>query len=211
MNPTPIFHETRPEVLTDLVRSHPFATLVTHADGPLAADHLPFLFDEDASGAPRLRGHLSAQNTLSKGNRSAIDALAVFQGPQTYVSPSWYPSKAEHGKVVPTWNYAVVHVEGRLTFHCDTDWLMAHLTQLTDTHESHRDLPWSVTDAPDTFVARQLRALVGIEIAVTRMTGIWKVSQNRPPADRAGVEEGLTGEPGENARAMARIVADRTT
>lgn len=117
--------------------------------------------------------------------------VVVFQGPQAYVTPSWYPSKAEHGKTVPTWNYAVVHARGVPAFTHDRDWLHAHVSGLTDAHESAEPAPWAVSDAPTDFVERQLGAIVGVEIPIERLLGTWKASQNRSAADRAGVVEGL--------------------
>ena len=123
-----------------------------------------------------------------------MDCLAIFQGPQGYITPSWYASKAEHGRVVPTWNYAVVHAHGTLTFVEDPAWLLAHLRALTRQHESHRELPWEVSDAPEDFVARQLRLMVGFEIAVEHLQGTLKMSQNKSAPDRIGVVEGLRTE-----------------
>ncbi|WP_413719777.1 FMN-binding negative transcriptional regulator [Silicimonas sp. MF1-12-2] len=203
-----MFREERIEVLHQLIRTHPLGALVTHTGGALSADHVPLLLDAGPDGKDRLRGHLAAANPLCKADPGDLDVLVIFQGPQTYVSPSWYPSKQEHGKVVPTWNYAVVHVEGTLRFHRASDWLHTQVTDLTDRHEASRDLPWAVSDAPDDFVDRQLRAIVGIEIAVRTITGKWKVSQNRAPADRNGVARGLDATPTPDSAAMARLVRD---
>jgi transcriptional regulator len=203
-----MFQEDRIEVLHDLIRTHPFATLVTQSDGALTADHVPLLLDTGTDGPDRLRGHLAAANPLCRGEVSERPALVIFQGPQSYVTPSWYASKQEHGKVVPTWNYAVVHVEGTLIFHRDPDWLHEQVTDLTSHQESPRDSPWAVNDAPEDFVQRQLRAIVGIEIAIERITGKWKVSQNRSPVDRQGVAAGLDATPGPDSSAMARLVRD---
>lgn len=209
LNPSPLFRETRKDVLAELIRSRPFATLVTHGTGRLAADHLPMILHETDSGALILRGHVARANLLAADSTPTGDALAIFQGPQSYVTPSWYPSKQEHGQVVPTWNYVIAHAEGTWRRVTDTDWLMEHLHSLTDRMEHNREMPWSVSDAPSDFVARQLKGLVGIEIAVQSLTGIWKVSQNRPDADRSGVETGLLRDTGEEARQMAALVRDR--
>jgi transcriptional regulator len=133
--------------------------------------------------------------------------VVVFQGPEAYVSPSWYAAKREHGKVVPTWNYAVVHVHGTARAIEDEGWLLALVTQLTDTHEARESTPWKVTDAPPEFVRAQLGAIVGIEIAIDRLEGKWKVSQNRAPADRDGVVKGLA----DRDPAMAALVKSRLT
>src|SRR5262249_41866433 len=134
--------------------------------------------------------------------------LVVFQGPQAYVTPSWYATKAETGKVVPTWNYAMVQVRGRAKAHEDAAWLRPQVEALTGQHESARTVPWHVTDAPDDFVAMQLRAIVGLEIPISAIEGKWKVSQNRPEADKRGVLAGFVGE-GEQQAAMAALVAER--
>ena len=203
------FREDRTEVLHDLIRAHPFATLVTHEGGALAADHLPLLFEPRPGGHGTLLGHLAAANPLCRTGATETAALVVFQGPQAYISPSWYPSKAEHGKVVPTWNYAVVHAEGRLRFHRDPEWLHAQVSALTARHEAGREAPWAVTDAPADFVERQLRGIVGIEIAIDSIAGKWKVSQNRPPADRKGVIAGLERTASPGSQAMASLVEER--
>lgn len=203
------FREDRTEVLHSLIRAHPFATLVINHGGALAADHVPLLFDPRPDPHGALLGHLAAANPLCRTGADEIAALVIFQGAQSYVSPTWYASKAEHGKVVPTWNYAVVHVEGRLQFHRDPAWLHAQVSALTERHESERQTPWAVTDAPGEFVERQLRGIVGIEIAIDSIAGKWKVSQNRPPADRKGVIAGLGQSDTTEAQEMARLVGER--
>jgi len=197
------FAESRPDVLATLVRSHPFGLLVTqNSDGGIDANSIPFVLDPGTAGTPGvLRGHVARANPLWQTARGDVDSLVVFQGPQGYVSPAWYPSKAEHGKVVPTWNYVMVQGRGRLSAIDDAAWLHAFVTRLTERHEGTRDAPWAVSDAPADYVATMLGAIVGIEIVLTSLTGKWKVSQNRPAADRAGVVAGLTREDGDPALA----------
>jgi len=197
------FAESRPEVLATLVRSHPFGLLVTQSGyGGVDANSIPFVLDPGSPGTLGvLRGHVARANPLWQTARGDVDSLVVFQGPQGYVSPAWYPSKAEHGKVVPTWNYVMVQGRGRLRAIDDAAWLHAFVTRLTERHEGTRDAPWAVSDAPADYVATMLRAIVGIEITLTSLTGKWKVSQNRPAADRAGVVAGLTREDGDPALA----------
>lgn len=180
----PLFKEDRIEVLHRLVRERPLAVLVTLGSGGLNANHIPFELDPEPAPLGTLRGHVARANPLWKDFSAAVEALAVFQGPQTYVSPSWYATKQATGKVVPTWNYAVVHAYGPLTIVEDTAWLRALVEALTNRHEAASADPWRVSDAPEDFVALQLRAIVGIEIPVTRLEGKWKASQNRPAADR---------------------------
>ena len=187
------FEETRADVLHALLRAHPLGLLVTQgAGGEMQANSVPFVLDADAAGGPGvLRAHVARANPLWREARDDVDSLVVFQGPQAYVSPSFYPGKAAHGKVVPTWNYVMVQAHGRLRAIDDTAWLHAFVTRLTDRHEAARATPWAVADAPPDYIATMLGAIVGIELVVTTLTGKWKVSQNRSAADRAGVVQGL--------------------
>ena len=194
-------HDT--EALRALMREHPLATLVSlQADGP-TADHVPLEFD---AATRTLRGHVARANPLWRvAGGQAV--LAVFCGPQTYITPSWYASKAATHKVVPTWNYTVVHAHGTLQVIEDAPWLHDLVSRLTRHHESPRAQPWAVSDAPDDYVQPMLRAIVGIQIPVDRLVGKWKVSQNRSAADRQGVAQGLALEAqNPQAAAMARLV-----
>ena len=206
----PIFGEDRVDVMHDLMRDHPFATLISNAAGALSADHLPLAIHPEEAANGVIRGHIAKANPLwrqtQRGDGAPLTVLAVFQGPQAYITPSWYPSKAEHGKVVPTLNYAVVHAHGLLRFTNEPAWLMAHLADLTARHEGRRATPWAVTDAPDEFIARQLKGLVGFEIEIERLEGNWKVSQNKTEPDRMGVERGLLAENSEQAAQMSDLV-----
>jgi transcriptional regulator len=200
------FEERRIGVLHDLIRAHPLGTLVTLTPGGLDANHIPF--EIDAAPAPRgtLRGHVARANPVWRMFTRDLDVLVVFQGPATYISPAWYPTKRETGRVVPTWNYAVVHAWGPLRVVEDRGWLRALVERLTNRHEADRPEPWRVSDAPPDFVERLLDAIVGLEIPIARLVGKWKVSQNRPPHDRVGVVEGLRRESGGAAAAMADLV-----
>jgi transcriptional regulator len=202
------FAETRIEVLHALVRAHPLGALVTLGAGGLEANHIPFEIDPDPAPFGTLRGHVARANPLWRELSRGGDALAIFQGPSTYVSPSWYPSKQADGKVVPTWNYAVVHAYGPLRAVDDAAWLRAFVERLTNRHESGRTAPWHVTDAPADYVDKMVTAIVGIELPVTRLLGKWKTSQNRPARDRAGVVAGLEQDGGDAARAMAALVRE---
>jgi transcriptional regulator len=196
------FRETRREALLGLVGAYPFATVVAQAGGGLAANHLPL---ELAGGV--LQGHVARGNELAALDGAPV--LAVFQGPQAYVSPNWYPSKHETGREVPTWNYAVVHVHGRLRTIGDPAWLRALLERLTDRHEAGEPQPWRVGDAPADHVERLLRAIIGIEITVERIEGKFKLSQNHPRRNRLGVIAGLRARGGEGDAAMAAWMAER--
>ena len=202
------FVQTDAQAIAALLRAHPLATLVHHdPQGGLVADAIPMLWQPDASGGGgTLTGHVARANPLWQ-QADGTEVLAAFQGPQTYVSPGWYPSKAEHGKVVPTWNYAVVQAHGRLRA---VHWVRALLERLTAQHEANQARPWSVADAPADYIEAMLRAVVGIEITVTRLDAKWKVSQNRSEADRQGVMAGLAQQDGNEAAAMAVLVAQGT-
>jgi transcriptional regulator len=184
------FVETRPEVIDALMSAHPLATIVGMTEQGLEANHVPMLARRTAMGDLILEGHVARANPLWL--RGGQEMLLVFQGPQTYVSPAWYASKQEHGKVVPTWNYAVVHAKGSLIAHDDAQWLQSFLQRLTDTHEARVSSAWQVSDAPVDFIQELTRAIVGIEVRVTSLQGKWKTSQNRPALDRAGVKAALT-------------------
>ena len=204
------FEETRVEVLHRLMRDEPFATLVTLGPDGLNANHLPLELDPEPAPFGTLRGHVSRANAVWRTTDPSVEALVVFQGPQRYITPAWYPTKEEHGRVTPTWNYVVAHAYGTPRFIEDAAWLRAHVERLTAIHEAGRERPWHVGDAPDDYIAAQVRGIVGFEIAITRLSGKWKVSQNRVDPDREGVAAGLRAEADAAAAAMADIVERRT-
>jgi transcriptional regulator len=200
------FEETRVEILHGLIRAYPLGALVTVNAGGLDANHIPFEVDLGPGPFGTLRGHVARANPVWRETAPGAPALVIFQGPDTYVSPSWYPTKSETGKVVPTWNYAVVHAHGALQFIDDRGWLRAFVERLTERHEAERRVPWKVTDAPADFIDKQVGAIIGLEIPIARLIGKWKVSQNRSPQDRAGVADGLLREAGPSSAAMADLV-----
>jgi transcriptional regulator len=204
----PHFKQTHGESNHALIDAHPLGLLVTAGADGLLADAMPFLLDRDVPPLGRLRGHVSRANPHWRRIADGGDALVVFQGADAYVSPAWYPSKRRHGKVVPTWNYVMVQVRGRARAVEDRAWLATLVGDLTARHEAGRREPWTVTDAPAAFVEAQLGGIVGIEIAVARIDGKWKVSQNRPEEDRRGVARGLRSAGGDAAQAMARLVEE---
>ena len=183
--------ETRLEVLHHLMESHPLASLVTMGTTGLIATHLPLLVEPGNTPYGTLRGHISRANLQWREFSPEIEALVIFAGPQHYISPTWYPEKAIDGKVVPTWNYAVVHAYGPLTIIEDPAWLHAHLQALTNRHEAASPTPWHITDAPPDYIASQIKGIVGIEIPIRRLEGKWKVSQNKSDSTRLAVERGL--------------------
>jgi transcriptional regulator len=183
------FEQTDREQLVALMRERPLATLITVApDGP-SADLIPLEFHADEGEHGTLRGHVARANPLWR--RAGTAALAVFTGPEAYISPGWYASKKEHGKVVPTWNYTMVQASGTLRAVDEAPWLHALVSRLTDHHEATQASPWHVSDAPDDYVQQLLRAIVGIEIVLTALVGKWKVGQNRSAADRESTARGL--------------------
>tara|TARA_R110000787_G_scaffold8652_3_gene29628 strand:- start:281 stop:916 length:636 start_codon:yes stop_codon:yes gene_type:complete len=199
----PHFIETDETVLRALIEAHPLGLLISASGGDVLANPVPFLVSV-RDGVTTLRAHLSKANPQWNYIRDGASVLVVFQGSNSYVTPSWYQSKAEHGKVVPTWNYAMVQARGTATVHETPEWLRPQVSELTDRHEADRPAAWKVEDAPEAFIAAQLRGIVGIEIAVAQLTGKWKVSQNRPEADRRGVHAGLTRDGDDD---MAALVA----
>jgi transcriptional regulator len=186
-----------------LIRARPFGLLVTNGPGGLMANPAPFLLDEHAGANGVLRAHLARANPQWREADGLREALVVFQDVDAYVTPSWYATKRETGKVVPTWNFSAVHVYGKLRAIEDRDWLRKLVTDLTDAHEAGRADPWKVTDAPADYVDVMLRGVVGIEIEIARIEGKAKLSQNRDDRDRAGVVAGLRAETSEAAREMA--------
>lgn len=185
------FDEPRTEVLHALMRSRPLATLVTLSSAGLNANHIPLHLSNEPAPLGTLRGHVARANPLWSDLAQGVEALAIFHGPDAYVTPSWYPTKAETGKAVPTWNYAVAHAYGTLRVFDDASWLRAHLESLTARHEAAFDEPWRLSDAPRDYIEKMIWAVVGIEIVISRLLGKWKVSQNQTPQNRAGVVRGL--------------------
>jgi transcriptional regulator len=200
------FEETRPEVLHQLLRAHPLCTLVTLSDDGLVANYIPLLLRPDQGPFGTLVGHVARANPAWRATNFEVPVLALFQGPQHYISPSLYATKQEHGKVVPTWNYAVVQARGPLTVRDDADWVRQQVTELTAHQEATRAAPWAVADAPRDYTDTLIKALVGIEIPITQITGKWKVSQNQPAVNQGSVVAGLQQQGSADALAMAALV-----
>jgi len=200
--------EERIPVLHKLMEDQPFASLITMGSSGLFASHIPMVLQQNG-GKGQLRGHISRANTQWRDYTPSVEALAIFSGPQHYITPNWYPEKQETGKVVPTWNYAVVHAYGYLKIIEDAEWLMAHLASLTNIHEAGSTVPWKVRDAPADYVASQVKGIVGLEMTVERLEGKWKVSQNRSEQDRNGVAKGLTELSTAESLAMKALVEER--
>jgi transcriptional regulator len=205
----PHFQEERPEVLHQLIREHSLAALVTLGSDGLIANHVPLILYPDVGPLGTLRGHLSRMNPQWRDSLSDIPALAIFQGPSAYITPSWYPSKEAGGKVVPTYNYMVVHAHGPLQTYDDPLLLERNVRALTELHEARFSEPWSVDDAPAEYIQGQLKGIVGIEIPIARLEGKWKLSQNRPIEDREGAVDGLRQAGDPLSVAMADWIASR--
>ncbi|GGF17263.1 transcriptional regulator [Youhaiella tibetensis] len=201
----PAFRQDDPQALRALMAEARLATLVTATADGLLATPLPLMLDETEGPHGVLYGHLARANrqwnTAANG-----EALAIFAGPDAYVTPSWYAAKREHGKVVPTWNYAAVHAYGPVEFFEDEARLLEVVSRLTDRHEHARSAPWAVTDAPDPFIRAQLKGIVGLRMPITRIEGKLKMSQNRSPEDRAGVADGLSQSEDPADRVVARLI-----
>ena len=204
-NPAP-FVETRVDVLHTFIRAHPLGALVTNGPGGPEATHLPFFLDPSAT---LLRCHMARANPQWRQIESGGRVLVIFSGASHYITPSWYPAKREHGKVVPTWNYVAIHASGFARLFEDTPSLLRHLNELTDAQESGFAERWSVADAPPEYVVGLTKAIVGIELAVDRIEGKWKVSQNRPAADQQGVIAGLDEVGSHDSHEMANLLRDR--
>jgi transcriptional regulator len=196
------------ETLHALIRERPLGLLVSSGPQGLLANAMPFLIDPAASKLGTLRAHMARANGQWRDLAQAPEALVVFQGVDRYISPSWYATKRETGKVVPTWNYVMVQARGRAKAIEDDVWLSRQIEALTNAQEALRDPRWAVGDAPADFVAAQRRAIVGVEIEIADIRGKWKASQNRNAADRAGVVAGLGALGDEEALEMAAIVKE---
>jgi transcriptional regulator len=193
-----------------LMRARPFATLVSSGSAGLYASHLPtVLKDEGPCGV--IECHLARPNPHWKDLAEGNEALMIFQGPEGYITPNWYPSKAQHGKAVPTWNFAAVHAYGRPEVMKDKDWLLQHVTELTAQQESSEAKPWAPSDAPAKYIEVMLRGIVGFRFAITRLEGKWKMSQNREVQDRVGVVKGLSARATGDDLEIAEVVSRRIT
>ncbi|MAA63726.1 MAG: transcriptional regulator [Alteromonadaceae bacterium] len=201
------FREADTGTLQDLIQQRSFGTLVTvDEDGPVA-NHMPFVLDRSRGERGVLQCHVARRNPVWQALANNPGALILFQGPDAYISPNWYPSKQETGKAVPTWNYIAVHARGRARIMDDPEWLLHHLNHLTDQHERTQSAPWQVADAPGDYIEKMMGAIVGIEIPISTLTGKWKASQNQPDGNRQGVIRGLHDQQEANANAMANWVS----
>lgn len=201
------FNETRTDVLHALMRARPLTTLVTQCESGLIANHVPVQTLDEPAPLGCIRGHIARANPLWREYRGESQALAIFQGPQIYISPSFYQSKAATGEVVPTWDYAVVHASGTLRFIHDAQWLRSLVAGLTNTHEMPRSQPWKIDDAPPAYIEKMLSLIVGFEFSIVSLAGKWKVSQNRPQADRQSVIRNLRDAADADSHEIAAMLA----
>lgn len=200
------FEEPRIDVMHELMRARPLATLVTLTSGGLDANHIPLHLIDQPAPFGTLRGHVARANPLWRDFSPDTEVLAIYQGPDSYITPSWYATKQQTGRVVPTWNYAVVHAHGTLRVIDDATWVRAQIEALTDHHEANFPRPWAVADAPHEYTEKLIASIVGIEIVITRLSGKWKVSQNQPEQNQASVIEGLKNSELRDAPAVAALV-----
>ena len=205
----PAFRETDLATQQAFIAAHPLGLLISGGAAGLIANPIPFVLYPAEGPFGTLRAHLSRGKPQWRALAEAAEVLVVFQGAEHYITPSWYPQKAVDGKVVPTWNFAVVQARGAARVIDDAAWLLANVSALTDQQEGRRTKPWAVSDAPESFIASQLKGIVGIEIEIATLEGKFKASQNRPEADRAGVAEGLLGEADPHAQPMRELVKSR--
>jgi transcriptional regulator len=203
------FEESRLEVLQAFIHANPFAVLVANTPGGLVANHIPMELEQGTDRLGVLRGHIARANPLWKNCPPDAEVLSIFQGADSYITPSWYPSKRDGGKAVPTWAYAVTHAYGPIRFIHDADWLLGLVSRLSDRQEATRTVPWAVADAPADYVNRLLGAIVGLEIPVTRVEGKWKVDQNMKSTDRLGVAQGLQAIGDAGSSQLAALVIER--
>ncbi len=200
------FLESRINVLHQLIEGYPLASWVVQTNGELLVNHIPFELDKTQGEYGVLKGHVARANPVWCSLSQADLSVIIFHGPASYISPSWYPSKQQHGKVVPTWNYIVVHAQGKAVVIEEQAWLLRHIKQFTDSQEAAASMPWQVSDAPQAFIEQLSQAIVGIEIPITSLTGKWKLSQNRSLDDKLGVIAGLRAKGETGTQTMADIM-----
>ena len=203
------FKQNDPNHLKDIILKYPFATLITNSDSGLEANHIP-IFLNQSKGKDILQGHIAKVNPLWKNLKDKSEVLVVFNGPNCYISPNYYPTKKETGKVVPTWNYVTVHVKGVMSYIHDEKWKLNMLNNLTNQHEVGQPNPWSISDAPEEYIQKMIPAIVGLEIKALSITGQWKVSQNQPEQNKQGVAAGLSQESESDSQKIAELVKGHT-
>ena len=200
------FKQENIEDLISIMRQYPFATLVANSYDGIEVTHLPVLL-EKVNDELVLKAHVAKANKIWRQVESGSEVLVIFNGPNCYISPNHYPTKAENGKAVPTWNYVVVHAKGSISYSHDTEWIYSVIDKLTTEHESTLDNPWSITDAPEEFIDKMLPAVVGLEIIINSISGQWKLSQNQPEVNKQGVISGLNAHGDHASTTMAAMIS----
>ena len=200
------FRQVDTNKLIALIKDFPFATLIGSNESGAQVMHLPLLIKNEDEQSVTLNGHIAKVNPFWQQIKQGDKVVAVFHGPNCYISPNHYPTKLEHGKAVPTWNYVVVHAEGNIKFCHDEEWLHSHIDELSQQHEQKSEKPWSINDAPEDYIQKMLPAIVGIEISINNIEGQWKLSQNQPEKNQQGVIQGLMDSENPNAQAIAKMM-----
>jgi transcriptional regulator len=198
--------ETDIPTLHSLIKSKPLGAWTAITDGEIVINHIPFVLNPNRGELGTLVGHVARSNPIWQEYSTDKNSVVLFQGDQAYITPSWYPSKHKHGKAVPTWNYVVVHAHGIPKKTEDPEWLLQHLTELSNLHEAERRFPWKISDAPEEYIEKMIRAIVGIEIPIAKLTGKWKLGQNRPETDKLGIIAGLTSTEEPQALGLADLL-----
>lgn len=201
------FEQSDPQKVFDLIARYPLATLVTHSEQGINGEPIPLIL-QDSENDRLLQGHIAKASPMWQTVADSSNVLAIFNGPNCYISPNYYPSKVENGKAVPTWNYVQVQATGTISFTHDKTWVYGLLERLTKQLEAQQTTPWSLTDAPETYIERMLSAVVGIEITIDSLVGKWKTSQNQSFKNRTGVIQSLSQSNNSNSREMAKLVGE---
>lgn len=193
--------------LKGMMANHSFATFISQSESGVEANHMPLVLNESGQKSV-LQGHIAKANPLWKNLKDKSEVLIIFNGPNCYISPNYYPTKKDNGKVVPTWNYVSVHVKGIVSFIHDEEWVLTMLNNLTDQYEANQPVPWSVSDAPQAYIDKMLSAIVGLEIDILSITGKWKVSQDKAEVNQEGIIKGLSQQADSNAKNIATLVKE---
>jgi len=199
------FKQKNDSQLKNIIKEYSFATLVTYSQSGIDATHLPVIL-RDIEGKDVIQAHIAKANKLWQSVKSGSKVLLIFNGPNCYISPNYYPTKKDSGKAVPTWNYVAVHVKGNISFIHDEQWLRNMIDNLTNMHESNQEIPWSISDAPDSYIKKMLSAIVGIEISIDSIDGQWKLSQNQPDINKLGVVQALKNSSDTDALKISELV-----
>lgn len=201
------FKQNDEKQLKSMMREYPFATLITHSESGIEATHLPVIIT-NTQGKDIVQAHIAKANNIWQSTKEGADVLLIFNGPNCYISPNYYPTKKESGKAVPTWNYVAVHVRGKIAFIHDEQWIYNMIDALTTEHEYEQETPWSMSDAPQSYIKKMLPAIVGIEITIDSMEGQWKLSQNQPEINKTGILQGLAKKDNNHESKIKKLIEE---